>query len=201
MIRVVIAEDQALFLGALARLIGLEADIEVVGTAGNGLDALEKVRDLRPDVLITDIEMPGMIGLEVAAHIRDEGLGTRVLIVTTFDRPGYLRRGLDVDITGYLLKDSPIDVLVDSVRKVAAGQRCIDAQVGEALWGAPADCLSERERAVLRWAEQGKSNKEIARSLGLSPGTVRNYLSEAANKLGASNRVEAGRIARGNGWL
>ena len=201
MIRVVIAEDQALVLGALARLLDLEADITVVAIAHDGAEALTLVRDLVPDVLMTDIEMPQMTGLDVAAAIRDAKLPTTVLVVTIFDRPGYLRRAADAGVAGYLLKDSPFELLADTIRKIAAGQRPIDPLISTALWSTPADRLSERERAVLRLAEEGRSNKEIARSLGLSPGTVRNYLSEAASKIGASNRTEAGRIARHNGWL
>lgn len=201
MIRVAIAEDQALVLGAFARLLSLEPDIEIVGTARDGEQALEVVRALRPDVLIADVEMPRMSGIDAAARVGVERLGTRVLIVTTFDRPGYLRRAMDAGVAGYLLKDSPIEMLANAVREVAAGGRPIDPQIGNALWNAPPNKLSDRERAVLRLAEEGRSNKEIARELGLSPGTVRNYLSEAANKLGAMNRIEAGRIARNNGWL
>jgi len=199
-IRIVIAEDQGMVLGALATLLALEADLEVAGRALDGAEAWRLVESLRPDVLVSDIEMPGMTGLELASRIRDAGLTTRVLIVTTFGRPGYLRRALDAGVRGYLLKDQSSDELAAAVRRVAAGGRVIGAELAQAAWDA-ADPLNERERAVLRLAEQGQSNKEIADRLGLSPGTVRNYLSEAAQKLGADNRVEATRIARANGWL
>ena len=200
MIRVVVAEDQGMVLGALATLLGLEPDIEVVGRAADGTAAWALVQRERPEVLLSDIEMPGLTGLELAARIRDAGLPVRVLIVTTFGRPGYLRRALDAGVRGYLLKDQPSEELAAAVRRVAAGGRVVAPELAEAAWGG-ADPLSERERAVLRLAEEGRSNKEIADALGLSPGTVRNYLHEAAGKLGADNRVEAARIARANGWL
>ncbi|MFM2043210.1 MAG: hypothetical protein RLY86_1786 [Pseudomonadota bacterium] len=200
MIRVVVAEDQALVLGALSALLELEGDIKVVGQAPNGTAALDLVRREQPDVLLTDIEMPGMTGLELAARLGDLGCRTRTVIVTTFGRPGYLRRAMEAGVKGYLLKDTPSDRLADAVRKVAAGGRAIAAELMEAAWDA-ADPLNDRERQVLRLAEAGRSNKEIGDALGLSPGTVRNYLHEAAQKLDAANRVEAARIARANGWL
>lgn len=201
MIRVVIAEDQGLVLGALASLLALEPDIEVVARAPNGLAALDSVRSLRPDLLLSDIEMPGLTGLEVAARLAEERSATRVLIVTTFGRAGYLRRAVDAGVCGYLLKDSPADRLADAIRRVANGGRVIDPDLASTAAFAPPDPLTDRERAVLRLAQDGRSNKEIGRSLELSPGTVRNYLSEAAAKLGASNRIEASRIARDHGWL
>jgi two-component system response regulator DesR len=199
-IRIVVAEDQGMVLGALASLLALESDIEVLARAPDGAAAWRHVEQLRPDVLVSDIEMPGMTGLELAARIRDGRLPTRVLIVTTFGRPGYLRRALDAGVRGYLLKDQPSEELASAVRRVASGARVIAPELAEAAWDA-ADPLNDRERDVLRLAEEGRSNKEIADALGLSPGTVRNYLSEAAQKLGADNRVEATRIARANGWL
>ena len=200
MIRVLVAEDQGMVLGALAALLALEVGISVVGKAADGLQAWNLVEKLAPDVLVSDIEMPGLTGLDLAERIRAARLACRVLIVTTFGRPGYLRRALDAGVTGYLLKDQPSEQLAAAIHKVALGQRVIAPELAEIAW-APASPLSERERAVLRLAEQGRSNKEIADSLGLSPGTVRNYLYEAAQKLDAVNRVEATRIARANGWL
>ena len=197
---VVVAEDQAMVLGALSALLELEGDIRVVGRAPDGRAALDLVRAHRPDVLVADIEMPGMTGLDVAAALQAEGARTRVLIVTTFGRPGYLRRALEAGVRGYLLKDTPSDTLAAAVRKVAAGGRAIAPELMEAAWDA-ADPLNDRERQLLRLAEEGRSNKEIAELLGLSPGTVRNYLHEASQKLDAANRVEAARIARANGWL
>ena len=201
MIRVVVAEDQALVLGALATLLDLEPGLTVVGRAADGEAALAMVRELAPDVLVSDIEMPGLTGLELAARLFGEGAATAVVIVTTFGRAGYLRRALDTGVRGYLLKDSPPDRLADAVRRVAAGGRAIAPELAERAWDAEADPLTDRERAVLRLAAEGRSNKEIARALDLSPGTVRNYLSEACGKLDAANRLEAGRIARDNGWL
>ncbi len=200
MIRVVVAEDQGMVLGALATLLSLEPDIEVVGRAPDGLAAWALVQRERPEVLLSDIEMPGLTGLDLAARIQAAQMPVAVLIVTTFGRPGYLRRALDAGVRGYLLKDQPSEELADAVRRVARGLRVVAPELAAAAWGAP-DPLSEREREVLRLAEQGRSNKEIADVLGLSPGTVRNYLHEAAGKLGADNRVEAARIARANGWL
>ena len=199
-IRVVLAEDQLLVLGALGTLLGLESDIEVVGSAPDGDEALRLVAALAPDVLLTDIEMPGQTGLEVAAEIRRRGLPTRVLIVTTFARAGYLRRALDAGVAGYLLKDAPVATLVDAVRTVHAGRRAIDPELATDAWSEP-DPLTERERQVVRLAGEGLGNAEIADRLILSEGTVRNYLSEAMGKLGATNRVAAARIARDRGWL
>ncbi|MGY2733737.1 response regulator [Sphingomonas sp. UYP23] len=200
MIRVVVAEDQALVLGAIATLLGYESDLEVVGRATDGDEALDLVRALTPDILLSDIEMPKRSGIEVAQAIADEGLATRVVIVTTFARAGYLRRAQTAGVKGYLLKDSPVEQLAAAIRTVAGGGRTIAADLAASAWEAD-DPLSERERVSLRLAEEGLSNKEIGRRLSLSPGTVRNYLSEAAAKIGANNRVEASRIARNKGWL
>jgi len=201
MIRIVIAEDQALVLGALAALLSMESDIEIVARVGDGLAALAAIREHKPDILLSDIEMPGLSGLDVAEAIAREALTARVFIVTTFGRAGYLRRAMDAGVRGYLLKDAPSDVLAAAIRKVAAGGRSIAPELAEAAWDAPANPLSDRERGVLRLADEGRSNKEIARVLDLSAGTVRNYLSEASSKLGAASRIEAGRIARDKGWL
>jgi two-component system response regulator DesR len=201
MIRIVIAEDQALVLGALAALLDLEDDLQVVGRAGDGPSALDLVQALKPDILVSDIEMPGLTGIDVAARLKASGAATRVVIVTTFGRAGYLKRALDAGVRGYLLKDGPSALLAAAVRKVAAGGRAIAPELAEAVWDAVPDPLTDRERAVLRLAEEGRPNRDIAAILDLSPGTVRNYLSEAAQKLGAANRIEAGRIARANGWL
>ena len=201
MIRVLIAEDQALVLGALAALLAMETDIEVVGRAADGNAALDLAHRLQPDVLVSDIEMPGLSGIEVAARLKAEQTATRVVIVTTFGRPGYLRRALEAGVRGYLLKDGPSTVLAQAIRTVMAGGKAIAPELAEAVWDSGPDPLTERERACLRLAEEGLPNREIAAALDLSPGTVRNYLSEAAQKLGASNRIEAGRVARANGWL
>jgi two-component system, NarL family, response regulator DesR len=199
-IRVVIAEDQAMVLGALAALLGVEPDIVVVDQAPNGRAALDAVARRLPDVLITDIEMPEMSGLEVAAELRRQNSATRTIILTTFARAGYLRRALDAGALGYLLKDKPARELADAVRRVNSGLRVIDPELVTEAWGEP-DPLTERERQVVRLAGEGLAGAEIAEKLGLSEGTVRNYLSEAMSKLGAHNRVEAARIARAKGWL
>ncbi len=200
MIRLFLAEDQALVLGALSALLSLEDDLEVVGTAGDGETALGKVLELKPDVLVTDIEMPRLSGLDLATQVREQLPGTRVIIVTTFARAGYLRRALDVGARGYLLKDAPSAELAAAIRRVYSGGRVIDAGLAEEVWDAE-NPLTEREVQVLRAAETGKSTAAIAADLGISVGTVRNYLSEAIGKLGAENRVEAAKKAREKGWL
>ena len=200
MIRVVIAEDQSMVLGALAALLDIERDIEVVGRAHNGREALEMVRSLAPDIVLTDIEMPEMTGLDLALAIRSEQARSRVVILTTFARPGYLRRALEAGASGYLLKDAPSDRLADAIRRVHAGGRAIDPELAAEAWSEH-DPLSDRERQVLRLAGEGRTGPEIATELRLSEGTVRNYLSEAISKVGGKNRVDAARIARTNGWL
>lgn len=200
MIRVVIAEDQGLVLGALAALLDMEDDIEVAATATAGQDALEKILEIEPDVVLTDIEMPGMTGLELLQILKEKGFPGRVIIVTTFGRSGYLRRALEGGAAGYLLKDAPADELAEAVRRVHQGLRAVDPELAAQAWGKP-DPLTDRERQVLKLAGEGLSNSKIAQELHLSTGTVRNYLSEAIGKLGAANRTEAARLARKQGWL
>jgi two-component system response regulator DesR len=199
-ISVVLAEDQGMVLGAFAALLRLEPDLEVVATATDGHAALAAVLEHRPDVLVTDVEMPGMTGLDVAAALRRDGPPTRIVIVTTFGRSGYLRRAMDSGVSGYVLKDAPIDQLVDVVRRVHAGERVVDPQLAMAAWDA-ADPMTDRERDVLRLAADGLPNGDIAARLHLAEGTVRNYLSTAISKLGVRNRIEAARLARDRGWL
>ncbi|MGW3041115.1 response regulator [Kitasatospora sp. NPDC001159] len=200
MIRVVLAEDQGMVLGAFASLLDLQPDITVVATATNGDDALAAVREHRPDVLVTDIEMPGRTGLELAAELNRMGDPTRVLIVTTFARSGYLRRAVDAGVAGYVLKDAPIGELAAALRRVHAGERVVAPELAVAAWDA-ADPLTDRERELLRAVADGASNGEIAARLFLAEGTVRNYLSTAMAKLGARNRTEAARTAMSRGWL
>jgi len=200
-LRIVVAEDQALVLGAIGALLALEPDMIVVGRAADGDEALALVRALRPDILLTDVEMPGLTGLDAAAAIAAEALLTATVIVTTFARPGYFARARAAGVRGYLLKDTPSDALAAAIRTVAAGGRAIPAALAAEAAEVGRDPLTERERATLRLAEEGLSNRRIAERLGLSAGTVRNYLSDAAGKLGATNRVEAGRTARRMGWL
>jgi len=199
-IRVLIAEDQAMVQGALAALLELEGDIEVVGRADDGASALAEIERLAPDVVVTDIEMPGLSGLDLAAELARRGVEARVLILTTFARGGYLRRALDAGVAGYMLKAAPAEQLAEAVRRVARGLKVIDPELAVSAWQ-ESDPLSDRERAVLRRAAEGRTTAEIAAEVHLSEGTVRNYLSEAIGKLGAANRVDAARIARDKGWL
>jgi two-component system response regulator DesR len=200
MIRVVIAEDQGLVLGALAALLETEHDFAVVARAADGREALALCEQHRPDIVLTDIEMPHLTGLELAQRIRERGLACKVVMVTTFARPGYLRRALEAGASGYLLKDSKAEDLANALREVHRGGRAIDPELAAEAWTAP-DPLTDRERQVVRLAGEGLSTARIAQELHLSDGTVRNYLSEAIHKVGASNRVEAARIAREKGWL
>jgi two-component system, NarL family, response regulator DesR len=199
-IKVLIAEDQAMVLGALGALIDIEPDLDVVAQTPSGSEALKAALALRPDVVVTDIEMPGLSGLELANELRRHGSSARVIILTTFARPGYLRRALDAGASGYLLKDAPSHRLADAIRRVHGGGRAVDPELAAEAWS-ESDPLTDRERQVLRLAAEGEAGAQIAEKLELSEGTVRNYLSEAISKLGAKNRVEAARIARVKGWL
>lgn len=187
-------------LGALAALLSLEDDIEVVAQASDGAAALAMVREHQPDVLITDVEMPQMSGLDVALSLRGQRQ-VRVIVLTNFARAGYLRRALEAGVSGYVLKAQPANELADAVRKVYRGLRVIDPQLAAESWSGDVDPLTPRQREILLLANDGASTADIAARLGISPGTVRNYLSEAILKLGAANRIEAARIARGKGWL
>jgi len=200
MIRILLAEDQAMVRGALSALLGLEPDIEVLGSAADGEAAWRMLQQLQPDILVTDIEMPGLSGLELAQRIARQALPIKVVIVTTFARSGFLRRALDAGVCGYLLKDAPAERLADALRQVQHGGRAIDPQLALDAWS-QADPLNDRERQVLRLSGDGRSASEIATQLGLSHGTVRNYLSECIGKLGVANRIEAYRLARQKGWL
>jgi two-component system response regulator DesR len=207
-IRVLLAEDQTMLRGALAALLNLEPDITVVAQAADGNQALKLTRELAPDVVVTDIEMPERTGLELAlalkdfaAALKDTQSKSRVIILTTFARPGYLRRALDACACGYLLKERPASELADAIRRVHAGLRAVDPALAAEAWSAGQDPLTDRERSVLQRAGDGRNSAEIAAELRLSEGTVRNYLSEAISKLGATNRTDAARIARARGWL
>jgi two-component system response regulator DesR len=200
MIRVLVAEDQAMVLGALSALIDIESDLEVIASARNGRSALELALEHRPDVVVTDIEMPGLTGLELAAELKRRGSPARVVILTTFARPGYLRRALEAGASGYLLKDAPSHRLADAIRRVHGGGRAVDPELASEAWSED-DPLTDRERQALRLAADGRSGAEIAAELHLSEGTVRNYLSDAVGKLGGRNKVDAARIARQKGWL
>ena len=200
-IRVLLAEDQTMLRGALSALLELEPDITVVAQAANGREAFKLARDLTPDIVVTDIEMPEMTGLELAAALKQAESKSRVVILTTFARPGYLRRALDAGARGYLLKERPASELAEAIRRVHNGLRAVDPALAAEAWSADEDPLSDRERQILQRAGDGRSSSEIAAELHLSEGTVRNYLSEAIAKLGAANRIDAARIARAKGWL
>ncbi len=200
MIRVLLAEDQAMMRGALAALLSLEPDIVVLGSVADGEAAVREAHRLQPDILVSDIEMPGLSGLDVAQRVARFDTPCKVVILTTFARPGYLRRALDAGVAGFLIKDAPAEQLAAALRTVHAGGRVIDPQLAVDAWS-ESDPLNDRERQVLRMAGDGAATAEIARVLGLTQGTVRNYLSEAIGKLQASNRIEAARIARQKGWL
>ncbi len=200
MIKVLIVEDQRMLRTALSALLALEDDIDVVGSAGDGLEGIELIRQLKPDIVIADIEMPKKTGLELADWISKQELATRVIIVTTFARAGYLKRALDAGVCGYLLKDSPGDVLPNAIRTVYSGGRTIDPDLAAQAWS-EADPLTDRERQVLRLSADGLTNAQIAAQLTLNEGTVRNYISESISKLDANNRIDAARIARDKGWL
>ncbi len=200
-IRVLLAEDQTMLRGALAALLDLEPDITVIAQAANGLEALRLARLHKPDVVITDIEMPERTGLELADDLKNDLPSPHVIILTTFARPGYLRRALEAGARGYLLKDRPASELAEAVRRVHAGLRAIDPALAAEAWSGDEDPLTDRERQILQRAGEGRPTAEIAAELHLSEGTVRNYLSESIAKLGAANRIDAARIARARGWL
>jgi two-component system, NarL family, response regulator DesR len=201
MIRVLIAEDQAMVRGALASLLALEDDIEVVAAVERGDQVLDAIRGRDVDVALLDIEMPGRDGISVAGQIAAEAPRTRSLILTTFGRPGYLRRAIEVGAGGFLLKDAPADALADAIREVHAGRRVIDPGLAATAIADGVSPLTERERDVLVAAKTHDTAAQIAASLYLSEGTVRNYLSAGIRKLGARNRAEALRIADEKGWL
>lgn len=199
-ISIVLAEDQEMVLGAFASLLDLQADVRVLGTARTGDDALAAVRRHQPDVLLADIEMPRRGGLEVAEELAATGSTTKVLIVTTFARSGYLRRAMRAGVAGYVLKDAPVACLVDALRRVHQGERVVDPELALSAWDGE-DPLTDREREILREVEGGVTNAEVARRLHLAEGTVRNYLSTVLAKTDTRTRVEAAHLARERGWL
>jgi two-component system response regulator DesR len=201
LIRVLIAEDQAMIRGALAALLATEADIEVVGQVERGDKVVESALATHPDVALLDIEMPGQDGITAAGELRAQLPSCRVLILTVFGRPGYLRRAVDAGISGFLLKDAPPDELAAAIRRTARGERVIDSQLAVAALSEGSSPLTPRERDVLAMSTRGASVEDIALSLHLTNGTVRNHLSIAIQKLNARNRVEAARIAEEKGWL
>lgn len=201
MIRLLLAEDQSMVREALAALLGLEPDIEVVAQVARGDEVLAAAREHDIDVALLDIEMPGMTGIDAAAELRRALPDVKVVVVTTFGRPGYLRRAMESGADAFLVKDAPASQLAEAVRKVLAGERVIDPTLAAAALADGASPLTDREREVLRTAADGSTNAEIAATLHLSQGTVRNYLSTAIQKMAARNRTEAVRMAREKGWL
>ena len=201
MIRVLLAEDQAMVRGALAALLALEGDIEIVAEVGRGDEVATVALATRPDVALLDIEMPGCDGITAAATLHTKLPSCRVLILTTFGRPGYLRKAMESGVVGFLLKDAPSAQLATAIRRAVAGERIVDPTLAMAALSEGNNPLTERERNVLAAATGGASISEIASSLSLSEGTVRNYLSVAIQKLNAHNRVEAAHIAEQKGWL
>lgn len=198
--RVIIAEDQGMLRGALSALLDMEDDIEVVGQAENGEKALELIHALQPDICLLDIEMPILTGLDVAEQLAAQRHACKVVILTTFSRSGYFQRAMRAGVHGFLLKDAPIDDLSAALRRVYEGGRAVSPELAITLWEAE-NPLSDREREVLKLAGEGLSAQEISKSLHLTAGTVRNYLSEAIRKLDAKNRIEAIAIANKKGWL
>lgn len=203
-IRVMLAEDQDLVRAALEALLSLEPDLDVVASVGRGDEVLSAVQEHQPDVLLLDIEMPGMSGIEAAAQVRAAGrsdAAPRIIIVTTFGRPGYVQRALDAGVSGFVVKDTPPDQLSDAIRRVYAGLRVIDPELAQESLLAGTNPLTDREQDVLRAATGGDGPREIAQRLHLSPGTVRNHLSSAIHKTGARNSFDAARVATERGWV
>jgi two-component system, NarL family, response regulator DesR len=200
-IRLLLADDQALVRGALAALLNLEPDLEVVAEVDRGDRVVDAARDARPDVAVLDIEMPGLDGIAATAALRESMPGCRVLVVTTFGRPGYLRRAMEAGASGFLVKDAPASQLADAIRRVAQGLRVVDPALAAETLASGESPLTGRERDVLVAAKGGGTVADIARLLVLSDGTVRNYLSSAMGKTGARTRAEAVLMAEQRGWL
>lgn len=201
MIRILIAEDQAMVRGALALLLRLEPDMEIVAEVGNGRDAVEHAMRLAPDVVLLDIEMPVLDGLDAARQILAARKQAKVVILTTFGRPGFLRRALQTGVKGFLLKDAPVETLADAIRRVYRGELAVQQELALAALQEGDSPLTPREQEVLRLTRRGLSVGKIAEELHLSEGTVRNYLSEAIGKLGVTSRMEAALLAESKGWL
>jgi two-component system response regulator DesR len=200
-VRVLLAEDQAMVRGALSALLSLEDDIEIVAEASRGDEVLPAALDTLPDVALLDIEMPGGDGLAAAALLQERLPSCLVVILTTFGRSGYLRRAMESGAVGFLLKDAPASQLAEAIRRATTGERVVDPALAAAALSEGDNPLTEREREVLAASEDGATIEDIAASLYLSEGTVRNYLSTAIKKLGTRNRVEAARLAEKKGWL
>ncbi|MFB2813849.1 DNA-binding response regulator [Shewanella xiamenensis] len=197
--KILLAEDQAMVRGALAALLTLAGGFTIT-QASDGDEALTLLKQQHFDLLLTDIEMPGRTGLELAAWLKEQHSQTKVVVITTFGRAGYIKRAIETGVGGFLLKDAPSETLVSSIQQVMAGKRVIDPELAMMAIG-DVDPLNDKERRALRFASEGKSTAEIAEMLFIAEGTVRNYLSEAIAKLNASNRIDAARIAKQKGWL
>ncbi|MCX4509381.1 response regulator transcription factor [Streptomyces sp. NBC_01619] len=200
-VRVLLAEDQGMMRGALALLLGMEEDIEVVAQVAAGDEIVRSALVARPDVALLDIELPGLSGLDAAAALREEVPDCRVLILTTFARPGYLRRAMEAGAAGFLVKDGPVEELAEAIRAVLRGETVVDPVLAAAALSAGPSPLTPRERDVLNAAVDGATVADIAAKVHLSESTVRNYLSAAIGKTGTRNRMEAVRAARRQGWL
>jgi two-component system, NarL family, response regulator DesR len=198
--RIVIAEDQGMVRGAIGKLLSLEPDIELVGEAENGEEALQLIREKSPDIAIVDIEMPIVSGLEAAETLKDEGHPCRIVIVTTFARSGYLQRAIQAGVYGYLLKDSPVSQLAVNLRTIQTGQKVFSPQLSHSMFE-EMNPLTKREQDILRHLEEGYSVGEMSKLLYLSPPTIRNYISEIIQKVEAKNRLDAVMIARMKGWI
>jgi two-component system response regulator DesR len=200
MIKVLVVEDQGLVRGAISALLGLDVQIEVVAQAQDGLEGLNALQEHDIDIVLTDIEMPNMTGLELAEQVIEKYPNSKVVIMTTFSRAGYIRRAMAMGVKGFVLKEAPSEYLVNTLKKVMVGQKIIDPELAMSALE-DNDPLTEKERKALRFASEGLKTSEIAQKLFLSEGTIRNYLSEAIAKLNATNRVDAARIAKQKGWL
>lgn len=200
MIKIIIVEDQALVRGAISALIGMEDNIEVIAEANNGQQAVKLIEDLQPDIVLTDIEMPQMTGIELVEHISRHHPDIKTMIMTTFSKAGYIRRAINAGVMSFILKEAPSDELIASINKAIAGKKVIDPELAISALD-DQDPLSDKERKALRFASEGLKTVEIAEKLFLSEGTIRNYLSDAIAKLNAANRVDAARIAKQKGWL
>jgi two-component system response regulator DesR len=201
MITLLLAEDQTMFRGAMATLLSLEPDLSVVVQLSRGDEVVNAATAFSPDVALLDIEMPGMDGLEAARRLRTAAPATRVMILTTFGRPGYLRSAIDAGVSGFLLKDAPVTELAVAIRKVFAGERVVDPALALAALSEGASPLTPRETEILAASRKHGTIADIARGLHLSPGTVRNHLSAAIQKLGTRTRAEAIEVAQSKGWL
>ncbi|MEA0556137.1 response regulator transcription factor [Lysinibacillus irui] len=201
MIRVLLAEDQQMLRGALTSLLSFEPDIEVIAEVSDGQKAWDYIQQELPDVCVVDIEMPHLSGLELAEKIKQANLPCKVMIVTTFARPGYLQKAMDCEVHGYLLKDEPIDYLIATIRKIMQGEKVVSKDLAATLFMKEHNPLNEREIAVLQLVQEGLTTNEISKRLFLTKGTIRNYLSTSIQKLQVESRQQAAQVAREKGWL